>query len=37
MVGLQSEKVVRVPIAQIAGRRKVVPRDLVDVARSLTV
>jgi 6-phosphofructokinase 1 len=37
MVALQSEQVVRVPIAQISGRRKEVPPDLVDVARSLTV
>jgi 6-phosphofructokinase 1 len=37
MVALQSEQVVRVPIAQISGRRKQVPPDLVDVARSLTV
>jgi hypothetical protein len=28
---------VRVPIEQIAGRRKPVPDELVDVARSLTV
>jgi 6-phosphofructokinase 1 len=37
MVALQSEQVVRVPIAEISGRRKQVPPDLVDVARSLTV
>jgi len=37
MVGLQSESIVRVPIEQIAGRRKPVPDELVDVARSLTV
>jgi 6-phosphofructokinase 1 len=37
MVALQSENVVRVPIAEVSGRRKDVPLDLVDVARSLTV
>ncbi len=37
MVGLQSEKIVRVPIEQIAGLRKPVPNELVEVARSLTV
>jgi 6-phosphofructokinase 1 len=37
MVALHSEQVVRVPIATISGRRKEVPPDLVDVARSLTV
>ena len=37
MVALQSDEVVRVPIAEIAGARKEVPADLVEVARSLTV
>jgi 6-phosphofructokinase 1 len=37
MVALQSENVVRVPITEVSGRRKEVPLDLVDVARSLTV
>ncbi len=37
MVALQSERVVRVPIASIAGRRKDVPPELLEVARSLTV
>jgi 6-phosphofructokinase 1 len=37
MVALRSEEVVRVPISEIEGRRKQVPADLVEVARSLTV
>jgi phosphofructokinase-like protein len=37
MVGLQGESVVRVPIEEIAGKRKQAPMELVEVARSLTV
>jgi 6-phosphofructokinase 1 len=37
MVAEQGESVVRVPIASIVGRRKQVPAEMMDVARSLTV
>jgi 6-phosphofructokinase 1 len=37
MVARRSDLVVQVPIAEIVGRRKEVPSDLVEVARSLTV
>ncbi len=37
MVALQSGSIVRVPIEQIAGERKPLPDELVEVARSLTV
>jgi phosphofructokinase-like protein len=37
MVGVQGESMVRVPIAEIAGARKQVPDELVEVAHSLTV
>jgi 6-phosphofructokinase 1 len=36
MVGLAGDHVVRVPISEIAGRRKEVPAELVEVARCLT-
>jgi 6-phosphofructokinase 1 len=37
MVGLQGESMARVPISEIAGKRKQAPAELVEVARSLTV
>jgi 6-phosphofructokinase 1 len=37
MVAQRSDLVVQVPIAEIVGKRKDVPSDLVEVARSLTV
>jgi phosphofructokinase-like protein len=37
MVAVNGEHVVRVPISEIAGKRKPVPDELVQVARSLTV
>jgi hypothetical protein len=37
MVALQSGSIVRVPIEQIAGERKPLPDELVELARSLSV
>ena len=37
MVVLQSGSIVRVPIEQMAGERKPLPDELIELARSLTV